>query len=243
MVSQVSSSRHRRESPDASSSRSIVPSSTELRSSSLSVARLPDIKDLSLDSKLVHMACAGDRQAFEALVRNYYPVIKSFCVQIVGSTSAHDIAQETFIRAYRRVETFDLRKDFKSWLFGIARNCCRDLLRRDSKQRTRTNTVSDTSTETACYVYEPPDITPRPFDVVSLRDERRDAASKLALVSAHHQEILQLEGRGLSYKAIAAALEIPLGTVKSRLHAARLEYAEICGVLLKDGVEKPISLS
>jgi RNA polymerase sigma-70 factor (ECF subfamily) len=125
---------------------------------------------------------------------------------------AEDAVQDAALKAYRAFAKYDESRSFKGWWFAILRNCCRDLLRR---RRSRPSTVALDPAES------PADAGPS----LGQYDDLRDALEQL---SAAHREILQFRYFGdCSYKDIAAALEIPEGTVMSRLHAARQALAAV----------------
>jgi len=125
---------------------------------------------------------------------------------------AEDAVQDAAVKAFRAFCRYDGSRSFKGWWFAILRNCCRDLLRR---RRSRPSTVP----------IDPAEAPPQPGPLPGQYDDLRNALEQL---SAAHQEILQLRYFGdCSYKDIAAALEIPEGTVMSRLHAARQALAVV----------------
>ncbi len=156
----------------------------------------------------------GDRSAYEILVKNYGSRAIGIARGIVqDATLAEDMAQEAFVRAYRAIKRFDLSKPFYPWFYRILKNCCLSALKR------RRTGIYSLDAENAPPVEGPP----------SDPAERAEAAERRALIDGamaklkeHHREILHLAHfESLSYKQIAACLEIPIGTVMSRLWAAR----------------------
>ncbi len=125
---------------------------------------------------------------------------------------AEDAVQDAALKAYRAFAKYDDSRPFKGWWFAILRNCCRDLVRR---RRSRPSTTA----------IDPAESCPQPGPSPGQYDDLRSALDQL---SAAHQEVLRLRYFGdCSYKDIAATLEIPEGTVMSRLHAARSALAAV----------------
>lgn len=83
-----------------------------------------------VEAKLVEASLKGDKKAFESLVRQYQSLVLNVVYrQVLDEEAAHDITQETFVKAYRRLATFDKRRSFKTWLLTIASNSAIDYLR------------------------------------------------------------------------------------------------------------------
>jgi RNA polymerase sigma-70 factor (ECF subfamily) len=129
---------------------------------------------------------------------------------------AEDAIQEALLKAYRGLARHDRSQGFKAWWFAIVRNCCRDLHRSRSR---RAPTV-------AVDAADSPGGDQSAWEEAERRDMLR---SSIAQLSPAHREIIQLRYFGdCSYQEIATALGIPIGTVMSRLHAARRALAAIC---------------
>jgi len=145
----------------------------------------------------------GDLSAFEELVRMYQADVWRFAYHLTRDrTLADDVTQEAFLRAFRFLRTFRGDSRFASWLFRIARNCGMDALR---------SRRSHLSREHPAPV--------GPSDPVA----RAELAAALRSVSEEHREpFLLIEVFGLSYREAADVLQIKVGTVKSRMHRARL---------------------
>jgi RNA polymerase sigma-70 factor, ECF subfamily len=130
---------------------------------------------------------------------------------------AEDAVQDAALKAYRAFGKYDDSRPLKGWWLAIVRNCCRDLLRR------RRSRPSPAPLDRAESPHDLPADDARPLPGES--GELREAIERL---SAAHREILDLRYFGdCSYKEIAAALEIPEGTVMSRLYAARQSLAAV----------------
>lgn len=149
------------------------------------------------------------RRHFEATVEPLLPRSAAFAhAQLGNRQDAEDAIQDAALRAYQRLGAYDPSRPFAGWWFAILRNCCHDILRRRQRMA-------------ACELHEVPQLDRPPLDEQDALDQA------LAGLSAAHREILQLRYCGdCSYRDLALALDIPEGTVMSRLHAARRALAE-----------------
>jgi RNA polymerase sigma-70 factor (ECF subfamily) len=122
---------------------------------------------------------------------------------------AEDAVQQAALRAFERFDTFDQTRSFRQWWFSILHNCCIDIVRADkSSQHVSVDDLDETATEQEA-------------------DPAAELIAAINLLSADHREILRLKYFAeLSYKELAAALNIPQGTVMSRLHLARQALAK-----------------
>jgi RNA polymerase sigma-70 factor (ECF subfamily) len=175
------------------------------------------------ETALVMAARKGDRAAFGKLVRQHQRRAYAAAYSIVGnSDDALEIAQEAFVRAYRAIERFDPAMPFYPWLYRIVRNICLNHLRR----RNRRSEVSLQDLMESGY--DAQEDGRNPEEMAELDDLKRSIREAMARLSPEHQEILRLRHfLELSYAEIAHCLEIPQGTVMSRLHAARKGLREV----------------
>jgi RNA polymerase sigma-70 factor (ECF subfamily) len=178
--------------------------------------------DRRAELDLARRARRGDAAAFDELVRRFHRAVHRFCWRLLRSSDAEDVAQETFVRAFVHFERFDPERPVLPWLVAIARRLCLDLLRR-RKTMARIETVP---------VPRPP--APGPEGAASLREqlERLDRAL-VNLDDGPREAVLLFHIEGMSYRDIAAALEVPMGTVMTWLHRGRAE--------LRKAVEGPPS--
>jgi RNA polymerase sigma-70 factor (ECF subfamily) len=156
----------------------------------------------------------GDRQAFELIVKRYTTRAVGAARSIVGDASlADDAAQDAFVKAFRAIRRFRTGEPFYPWLYRILKNACLTTL----KRRGRPEVSLDA--ENAPPPPAPPSDPVQALARNELRAQVRDGITRL---SEPHREILNLSHfEGLSYKEIALCLDIPIGTVMSRLWAAR----------------------
>lgn len=184
-----------------------------------------------LERELIRKCKAGDARFYEPLVRAYEPSGLRLAVAMMGnSDDAQDALQEAFIKTYHALHRFDLRRPFGPWFFQILRNQCRDMLR-GRNAKFRMEALDE-------------DLEQRPADAERgpERARQRNAAREvlwrgLERIGTEHREILVLkELEGFRYGEIAQILEIPEGTVASRLYHARHALRE---ALAEMNVEYP----
>jgi RNA polymerase sigma-70 factor (ECF subfamily) len=174
------------------------------------------------DEELVAAAQRGDAAAMDALLRRHYDRVHAVCRRIAGSTrDADDAAQEAMIRVVRNLDRFDGRSAFSTWVYRIATNTSLDELRK-RRRRPQLHVVGD-------------DEAPEPVDDVSHRTV--DAvADRLAIDEALAQlpddfriPVVMRDVGDLDYAEIALELDIPVGTVKSRIARGRRMLVERLG--------------
>ena len=165
-----------------------------------------------VESELLAKARSGDHQAFIRLTEEYSHLVLSLALQMTGSAAdMDDIAQETFLRAFRNLNSFRGAASFKTWLVKIAMNVSINYRR---SQRTPT---SDLTEESA--ISPPAEAQDQKMLSQELRAKVRQAVAKLP---SHYRSVVVLRDfQGLSYQEITSALGIPIGTVMSRLSKAR----------------------
>ncbi len=202
------------------------------------------------DEELVRRAQAGDRAAFDLLVIRYKDRIYNLCYQKLGDhDEALDASQEAFIQAFRAIGTFEGKSRFFTWIFRIALNCA---FTRRRRRRGREEAVAfggDPSEEGAerrgggggarGAALDPPDVRAEPA-AMALAAERSAAIAEAiaSLDEDHHRIVLLRDVEGLAYEEIAEILGIPLGSVKSRLHRARLALRERLRAYLSPETER-----
>lgn len=174
------------------------------------------------ESNLIYAARQGDDSAWDALVMQHQQAIFRFaCLLMQDSQEAEDVAQETFIRAYRFLPQFDPARNWRSWLLGICANVARNRQRSISRYWTHLRSMARQQVNDA----HSDDPAAQDADVQLLRQ----AIAKLEEVD---QEIVYLRYfLDLSVEETAEALKVATGTVKSRLHRA---LTRLRGILQRD---------
>lgn len=187
------------------------------------------------ETALLLAARAGDRVAFGDLMRTYQRRAYAIAYSYVGNREdALELAQDAFIRAFRAMDRFDTSQAFYPWLYRIVKNLSLNHLKR--RQR-RKETSLDAMMEQG---FDLRDTQACPESALHRADMRQQMLRALEMLPPEQQEILRLRHfLELRYREIAACLEIPQGTVMSRLYNARkalraaLELLE-CGEALED---------
>jgi RNA polymerase sigma-70 factor, ECF subfamily len=173
--------------------------------------------------QLVSSAQNGDRNAFSELVRIHSLGVRNVVYRVCGNRQmAEDAAQEAFIRAWTKLSSYSPKVSFKSWLYRIAVNAALDMLRKE--KRILPNALEDLKLR---------DINPTP-EAMLASTERADLIAKAlsSLSDASRTVLILREYEELSYNEIAETLEIPMGTVMSRLSYARKLLKEKLAVAL-----------
>lgn len=178
------------------------------------------------DEELVRAAAAGSADAFEELVARYENKVYTLALRMCGGAEdARDVSQEAFLSAWRGLPSFRGEAGFATWLHRLTSNAAIDHLRRTRRQR------GDVSLEDAALTVA--DGSPGPQAAAEGLELREAVAAAMGRLSDGHRQILALrEVEDCSYEEIAQALELDLGTVKSRLSRARSALRKI---LLESG--------
>jgi RNA polymerase sigma-70 factor (ECF subfamily) len=185
--------------------------------------KLDRYKDLT-DSALLSQVQQGDMIAFEALVERHRKKAVGVALKLVGDPDeAKDISQEAFIRVYRAVKRFDTQKEFFSWFYVILSNLARNRLK---KRKVRTmyarEQQSDSETIRHSQSRGSPDM------LIEADETKRQVWKAIEELPYNFREIIVLRHfEDLSYDEIAKLLNIPLGSVMSRLYYARLKLKQI----------------
>lgn len=182
------------------------------------------------DEQLLAAYREGDKPSFAALVERYQRELYHFLVRFLGNrAAAEDVFQETFLQVHQSAEAFDLQRRFKPWLFTIAANKARDLIR--SQARRPTNplqaSISGGDDEGGEFIDLMKASIELPDEPLARQETQHKVQQVVASMPEHLREILILSYfQTFPYRQIADILGIPLGTVKSRLHAAVATFAE-----------------
>ena len=174
------------------------------------------------DSELIEASLSDPERFDEVFVRHRVSVFR-FVSSRVGRADAADLTAETFARAFESRLRYDItRPSARSWLFGIASHVCVDHLRRTGLRRRRSNEIA------AGWLYRPVLEADRAAANLDARAFGPDLADALRTLPARECEALLLHAvANLTYQEIGEVLEIPIGTVRSTLHRARLRMREL----------------
>ncbi|GAB4365344.1 MAG: sigma-70 family RNA polymerase sigma factor [Calditrichia bacterium] len=176
------------------------------------------------DEQLIARFQQGDVQAFDILVRRYKDQLLNFVYRFVGNkTDAEDIVQETFLRVYKNKHYYKEIAKFSTWVYTIAGNLAKTELRR--RKRHKIFSVSNFVNEERDYDIPDREHSPeRKVDGTIKEDIIQKAIEKLP--PKFKEVIILRDVQGFAYEEISQILNIPLGTVKSRVNRGRLKLQE-----------------
>jgi RNA polymerase sigma-70 factor (ECF subfamily) len=177
------------------------------------------------EAELLARAVQGDFAAFNFLVEHYQGAVYNLCLRLIGSPQgAEDTAQDAFIAAYRRLDTFR-GGNFRAWLFRIASNACYDELR---WRKSRPAVSLDEPAGREQRTLDVADAAPSPEQQAEdseLREAIQAALSQLPY--EQRMAIILCDSQGMDYAEIAQLMACSLGTVKSRIARGRSRLREI----------------
>lgn len=180
-------------------------------------------------------ASRGERDALAALVGQHAKAVHSLCFHVCGFEEARDATQEALERIVRSVGHFDpARGDFRTWALTVARNVCRDRLRRRGLERAA---FLDDGDETAARAASS---APNPEALVLARADARDVQRALAdLPEGQRTALVLFHVHEASYEQIARTLGIPIGTVMTWIHRGRKRLRDAMEARVPVGDDKP----
>lgn len=179
------------------------------------------------EQELVDRARAGDQSAFEQLVVEHQNKVYSLAFRMVNHREeAADLAQESFLKAWQALPTFQGESSFGTWIYRLTTNLCIDYIRRQKRRQEIQPVASLDDPDSG--LGEPADWKQDPQHHVERKELRRALNRALQELPDHQRQILVMrELSGLSYQEIVQALDLDLGTVKSRIARARKNLQKI----------------
>ena len=194
-------------------------SRSEMKEETLITAQTRAVGQHDNDLAAIERASAGDGAAFEALVRKYQGWVFTLAYRMLGDRGeAEEMAQEIFLKAYQALKRFERKAKFSTWLYRIATNHCVNHL--ESRRRRPQG-------HPAPLVEQVADPTPGADRALEQDDLRRLVKEELLRLTPEHRAILVLRDiQGLAYDEIGELLGLGPGTVRSRLHRARMDLKE-----------------
>jgi len=186
--------------------------------------------DPRTDEQLLSAYRHGDKAAFQKLVERYQRELFHFLVRFLGDrAAAEDVFQESFLQVHQSADQFDPERRFRPWLFTIAANKARDLMR--SRARRPSNplqaSISPGEDESGQFIDLMEAASNQPGEPLEKQELQQLVHKTVMGMPDHLREILFLSYfHQFPYKQISDILNIPLGTVKSRLHAAVANFAD-----------------
>jgi RNA polymerase sigma-70 factor, ECF subfamily len=182
------------------------------------------------DEQLIADYRRGDRACFSELVTRYERELYHYLVRFLGDrATAEDVFQDTFLQVHQSADQFDPQRRFRPWLFTIAANKARDVIRSQSRRPTNPlqANINPGDEESGEYIDLMQSIESMPEHPLEQRELQALVQKTVMGMPDHLREILLLSYfHQFPYKQISDILDIPLGTVKSRLHAAVAYFAD-----------------
>lgn len=172
--------------------------------------------------ELVEKCAAGDAQAFDFLVKHYQSKIINIAYGMLqDKEDAYDVAQEVFLKLYRKIGSFAGEASLDTWIHRVTVNASLDALRKRGR-RVQTVPLAVQSEDEQAVELPLADDSAAPEKVVLQNERRRMLLDAIERLSPKYRSVLVLrEFEDLDYEQIASALDISVGTVKSRLNRAR----------------------
>ncbi|MGN0134200.1 MAG: sigma-70 family RNA polymerase sigma factor [Anaerotignum sp.] len=174
------------------------------------------------EKELIAKAKQGDMLAFEELILRHEKIVYNVALRMMNhSEDAKDISQEVFLKAYKNMKNFDERSMFSTWLYRITTNTCIDEMRK-RKGKQSYSLEEELENEEGSMQRQIADEGETPEESL-LREERKsELLQALDTLSEEHKAAVILRDiRGLSYEEVAEIVDLPMGTVKSRISRAR----------------------
>lgn len=185
---------------------------------------------LRSDEELLEGIQRGEREAFAVLVRRYEDAMYGYLKRYLGDEAlAEDVFQNTFLQVFRKIDRYELGRPARPWLYTIATNQALDALRRRNRQA-----MASLDSETADNDRSLPQLLtlletkqPSPLDAVEAEERGQLVRASVDRLPDYLKQVVILAYfQGLKYGEIAEIVDIPVGTVKSRLHSALAKLQE-----------------
>jgi RNA polymerase sigma-70 factor (ECF subfamily) len=194
-------------------------------------SHIPIIEVHPVEDDVVRAARQGDRDAFRSLVIQYQSLVYGLVYRHLGDSAlAEDLTQEIFLKAHRGLSGFRAESKFSSWLTALAINHLRNHFKSRAHQDQRSTTPVELPT------LEEFDFGPE-ADLLQREELRRFQCAIQALPVALREVLVLCGVEGRSYSEVSEVLGIPVGTVRSRLHAARTELRALISSLFQGGCQ------
>lgn len=178
------------------------------------------------ENDLIKKCKKGSREAFNILFSRYQTQVVNIAYSMLSDREdAYDAAQETFVRVYRNIESFKEQSSFTTWLYRITTNVCSDMLR---KRQRDTNVISINQFADENKDFDIKDDSPTIEENMELSERQAAVRSAINELKEEYRAVITLcDIEGMSYDEISAVLDIPSGTVKSRINRARNSLKKI----------------
>ncbi len=188
--------------------------------------------ELLSDEALLQSYCStGDRSSLEQLIQRYQVELYSFLRRYLGDDNlAEDAFQLTFLQVHKKADLFDASRRFRPWLYGVATNQAIDLKRREKRRRHRSLDAINAGTDLreTSHANALPDHRQPTDDPLVTREQAERIHAMLDELGEPGRSAVELVYlQGMQYRDAAEILDVPVGTVKSRVHVAIRKLADL----------------
>ncbi len=192
---------------------------------------------MSDERKLIDDCLAGNTAAFGELVARHQDRLYNTVLRLLDyPEDARDVVQEAFLHAYQSLHSFKGDARFFTWLYRIAVNTAISLKRKRRMLLRLQPTADDDRTMDPLDPHE----ANRPDHAMEMAEQEKQVHEALARLSVEHRTVLILKDMdGMKYEEMAEILQVPIGTIRSRLHRARMEMREVLLNLESRAAKKP----
>lgn len=184
------------------------------------------MKDIDLETTILELK-SGETAALDVLIEFYTQKLYGFCCSILkNDADAEEAVQDTFIKVYKKIDTFDLSTNFTAWIYRIASNTAKDILRRHKKHSKCISfdkpISDDNASDSVGHCMEISDNSENPSSNLQIKETKSIIFDEIEALPDLYKEVLLLRHiEDFSYDEIAEILNCNVGTVKSRLFRAR----------------------
>jgi RNA polymerase sigma-70 factor (ECF subfamily) len=184
------------------------------------------VRDAGDDLPLVRRTLEGDERAFAELVGRYEGALYRLAWRMLRNhEEARDVVQETFLRVFRALGSYDQERKFSTWVLRIATNLCIDRYRRRRLKWVSIDASEEDEDRPSIVLVEPRDGPDRRYDDAAMAARLDELVQRLPPI---YRTIIELRYKQhLAYEEVAEILGVPLGTVKARLHRAHRHLKEL----------------
>jgi RNA polymerase sigma-70 factor (ECF subfamily) len=189
---------------------------------------VPDVLSGNDEERLLQRLRQRDEAAFNQLVRLHQAAVFRQLLRVLGDAAeAEDLAQEVFVTVFKAIETFRGDSRLSTWIHRIAQNHARNRLKYHGRRKRRGDTPLEDTTEESFAVPETGSRLPRPDHQVEAEQAEVHIRAAISQLDEEQRTLIVLRDlENLSYEEIQAQTGLPSGTVKSRLHRARVALQE-----------------
>jgi RNA polymerase sigma-70 factor (ECF subfamily) len=185
------------------------------------------VKKLEDEKKLIQKSKSGDLNSFETLIKTYQKMAYNVAYRIMGNEEdAKDMTQEALIKVYRNIGNFRMDSSFSTWLYRIVMNTCKDELR---KRKVKVISIDQPiETGDGQMQMEIEDEGRKPDEILVSKETQNEVHEALQEVSEKNRIVVVLRDiKGFSYSEISDIIDVPVGTIKSRISRGRQELKNV----------------